>query len=196
MKQKEINVTCIGSRSVPREELEKLQGNLVELSQENFDKLRSLLIKYGFRFPIFVWNKKIIDGHQRLFVLNHLIENEGFIFNQDIPVCDIEAKDEREAKELLLIARSEYGDIRTGELELFILDSGIDFQLIKDSLELKTIKMADLFRAPVEIKEIEIKPFLKTHVLISFPPDVLSQLSPYLEKIKNTQGVEYEQSSN
>lgn len=196
MKKKEIKITCKGSRTVPRGELEKLQGNLVQLSQENFDKLRTLLIKYGFRFPVFVWNNKIIDGHQRLYVLNHLIENEGFSFNQNIPVCDIEAKDEREAKELLLIARSEYGDIRKGELELFITDAGIDFQLIKNSLELKTIKMADLFRPPSEIKETEIKPFLQTHILISFSPDALSQLSPYLEKIKKIQGVEYEQSSN
>jgi hypothetical protein len=138
-----INVTCKGSRGVPRQELETFQGNLVELRQENFDKLRRLIIAKGFRFPVFVWNNKIIDGHQRLFVLKHLVESEGYLFPHDVPVCDIEAKDEKEAKELVLIARSEYGDTSNEGLFEFLEVNKLSFNDLKVNLELPGIEFDD-----------------------------------------------------
>ena len=140
---KVINVTCKGSRGVPRPELEAFQGNLVELRQENYDKLRRLIIAKGFRFPVFVWNNKIIDGHQRLFVLKHLVENEGYLFPHDVPVCDIEAKDEKEAKELVLIARSEYGDTTDEGLFEFLEVNKLSFDDLKVNLELPGIEFDD-----------------------------------------------------
>jgi hypothetical protein len=140
---KVINVTCKGSRGVPRQELETFQGNLVELRQENFDKLRRLIIAKGFRFPVFVWNNKIIDGHQRLFVLKHLVESEGYLFPYDVPVCDIEAKDEKEAKELVLIARSEYGDTTDEGLFDFLEVNKLSFNDLKVNLELPGIEFDD-----------------------------------------------------
>lgn len=47
-----------------------------------------------------------------------------------------------------------------------------------------------------KIKEEALRPFVKTHVLISFPPDKILELQVHLEAIKNIQGVEYEQGSN
>ena len=141
--KKVINVTCKGSRGVSRQELEAFQGNLVELKQENFDKLRRLIIAKGFRFPVFVWNNKIIDGHQRLFVLKHLVENEGYQFPHDVPVCDIEAKDEKEAKELVLIARSEYGDTTDEGLFEFLEVNQLSFNDLKVNLELPGIEFDD-----------------------------------------------------
>jgi hypothetical protein len=140
-----INVTCKGSRGVPRRELEGFQGNLVELRQENFKKLRRLIIEKGFRFPVYVWEKenKIIDGHQRLFVLKHLIENEGYQFPHDVPVCDIQAKDEKEAKELVLIARSEYGDTSDEGLFEFLEVNKLSFDDLKGKLELPGIVFDD-----------------------------------------------------
>lgn len=44
--------------------------------------------------------------------------------------------------------------------------------------------------------EEALKPYYQTHVLLSFSPDVLLEIEQLLEKIKNTPGVEYEQSSN
>jgi hypothetical protein len=136
MNNKIINVTCKGSRAISLQELEAFQGNLVELKQENLEKLKRLLIKYGFRFPVFVWNTKIIDGHQRLFVLKHLIENEGYQFPHPIPVCDIEAESEKEAKELVLIARSEYGDTIDQGLYEFIETNNLPFPDLKDDIKL------------------------------------------------------------
>jgi hypothetical protein len=47
-----------------------------------------------------------------------------------------------------------------------------------------------------EIEEVEIKPFKKTHVLISFSPEKLSEIQELLQKISEIHGIEYEQSSN
>lgn len=46
------------------------------------------------------------------------------------------------------------------------------------------------------IEEEILKPYYKTHVLLSFPPDKLLEISLLLEQIKNLEYVEYEQSSN
>lgn len=45
------------------------------------------------------------------------------------------------------------------------------------------------------VKE-NIKPFIQTHVLISFPPEKMIHLQEILEQITKIEGVEYEQSSN
>lgn len=47
-----------------------------------------------------------------------------------------------------------------------------------------------------KLKTEELRPFVKTHVLLSFPPELIMELEPYLEAIKKISGVEYEQSSN
>jgi len=45
------------------------------------------------------------------------------------------------------------------------------------------------------IKE-NIKPFIKTHILLSFPPEKLIEIQDYIQKITEIEGIEYEQSSN
>ena len=45
-------------------------------------------------------------------------------------------------------------------------------------------------------KEVELKAFEKTHVLISFPPEKMIDLQDLLEQIRSVEGVEMEQSSN
>jgi len=47
-----------------------------------------------------------------------------------------------------------------------------------------------------DIKEIEINPFKKTHILFSFSPEIFINIQDYIQLIKDTEGVEYEQSSN
>jgi len=47
-----------------------------------------------------------------------------------------------------------------------------------------------------EKKEIETRPFKKTHILISFSPEVLLEIQPFIDEILKNKNVEYEQSSN
>lgn len=47
-----------------------------------------------------------------------------------------------------------------------------------------------------QIEQRQIKGFIKTHVLISFPPEKMIYLQEYFQKIKDIDGIEYEQASN
>jgi hypothetical protein len=47
-----------------------------------------------------------------------------------------------------------------------------------------------------KLKEEELRPFKRTHILISFSPERLLELQPHLEAIKKIDGVEFEQGSN
>ena len=106
----QIDITCDQDgrlRRVPLGDLRRFQGMLKSLSAPEYDKLKASIIKYGFFVPVFVWKNKILDGHQRLFV----IEKEGWELAGGVPVVDIEAETETEAAEKLLILSSTYGKI-------------------------------------------------------------------------------------
>ena len=45
-------------------------------------------------------------------------------------------------------------------------------------------------------REMKLKPYTKTHVLISFEPDKLPEIAEHLEAIIRTEGIEYEQAVN
>lgn len=47
-----------------------------------------------------------------------------------------------------------------------------------------------------DIENKTIQAYEMTHILISFPPEILLQIQPHLEKIIEISGVEYEQGSN
>lgn len=50
--------------------------------------------------------------------------------------------------------------------------------------------------AKKKLKEEDIRPFIQTHILLSFPPEKILELEPHLEAIRKIAGVEYEQGSN
>lgn len=152
---KEIKVKCKGSRSVPLNELINFQGNLKELQESEYIKLKNLILKYGFRFPVIVWNNKIIDGHSRVLVLKDLIK-EGWQIS-DIPVADIEAKNEKEAKKALLDFNSRFGKITNDGLYEFAETAGLDFEEWKDDVDFAEIDI-DYFNDSFyndEINDIE-----------------------------------------
>jgi hypothetical protein len=47
-----------------------------------------------------------------------------------------------------------------------------------------------------KLKEEGLRPFKKTHILLSFSPEKILELQEHLEAIKKIEGVEYEQGSN
>ena len=134
---KKIKITCKGSRSVPIGELQDFQGDLKTLSTDNFQKLKRLLIKRGFSFPVFVWgDNKILDGHQRLSVLTSMIDSGEYDIDGDIPVCDIEAKTEKEAAEKLLELQGQYGNMSFKSIDVFINDFDVDIKAIANDLKI------------------------------------------------------------
>ena len=138
---KAIKITCKGSNELPLEQLQYFQGNLKTLEQPQFDKLKRSILKHGFSFPVFVWNDQILDGHQRVFVTRHLIEQEGFAIDGAIPVVEIQAKDRKEAGEKLLALNSQFAKITDEGLYGFLHDFNIDIAGLADDLELPDIDM-------------------------------------------------------
>jgi len=135
---KTIPIKAKGTDYLPLKKLKFFQGNLKELKRAEFEKLRSSILKYGFRIPVFTWKENIIDGHQRIFVLNKLIK-EGYTVEGDIPTIEIVAKDKSDAKKILLLINARYGKMSYEGLYEFLNDTEIDPSSFLKELDLPEI---------------------------------------------------------
>jgi DNA modification methylase len=99
-------------------ELIPTQGDLKDLTEANYDKLKKSFEKHGFIFPISIWQdgdkNYLIDGHQRQRVIT---KEYGDV---EVPVIKIPAKDIKEAAEILLKVTSQYGTITQEGLDTYI----------------------------------------------------------------------------
>lgn len=127
--------SAIAKDALIRVDISKLndfQGNLKDLSEINYQKLRDQILRLKFSFVIHAWENDgelfILDGHQRVRVLNKMRE-EGFEI-PPIPVVKVLAKDFKEAKEKVLAGTSQYGEITSQGLYEFIHEAELDFNSI------------------------------------------------------------------
>lgn len=136
----EITISCQGATSVSLDELQDLQGNLKDLTEDNYAKLRNSLIEFGFSFPIFFWQdengaKWIIDAHQRKRTLLKM-RDEGILI-PSLPADPIFAKDRAEAKKKLLLLNSRYGQMTQEGFDEFTSD--IEIEDIADLLTIPEV---------------------------------------------------------
>ena len=119
---KTIRITCDIKDRIEWRKIKPLQGNYKKRTPEQIEKLCSLIIKRGVRFPSFI--SKIgrdvwaIDTHGRLLAFEEL-EQRGYII-PPVPFVPIRAKDKKEAKQLLLECDSRYGTASQEGFEEFI----------------------------------------------------------------------------
>lgn len=73
MQTRRIKITCDTASMMPIGDLEAFQGKLKSITEAEFEKLKAAILKYGFSFPVFVWRKSILDGHQRVQAVKRLI---------------------------------------------------------------------------------------------------------------------------
>lgn len=125
-----------GCQTAPIESFNNFQGNLKKLDKKNLKKLKESIVKKGFTAPLFIWQKNILDGHQRKTALESL-KDDGYTI-PDVPFVEIEAESEKEAKEILLTYVSQYADVTNSGLEDFIKEAGLN------ALELDTFTNLDL----------------------------------------------------
>ncbi len=158
MNDKIIKVTCEAADTAPVDELQHFQGNLKTLRKEEAELIRASIVEHGFSFPVFVWKspkgaKKLIDGHQRAFVLKEMVR-EGWQMSGGVPVAWIHAASEKEAKKKVMLAAGRYAKIDQEGMYEFIEEAGIDF----DEL-MKTIDLPDFnekaFKANFYLEGIE-----------------------------------------
>lgn len=104
--------------TVSIKELIPTQGELKDLTEANYNKLKLSLEKHGFIFPISIWQNGdknyLIDGHQRQRVI---VKEYGDV---EVPIIKIPAKDITEAAEILLKVTSQYGTITQQGLDTYI----------------------------------------------------------------------------
>jgi len=164
---KEIKVTCESNGLMPIAELDNFQGDLKTLDDESFKKLKISIVKYGFSFPIFTWNGNILDGHQRLKAVKSLID-EGYTLDGDLlPVDRIEAKNEKEAAEKLLLINSRYAKIDQSGFDLFVENFDLDIADLSDMLDIPEVDFSfgdEEFEGntdPDDVPEVEETPVTK-----------------------------------
>lgn len=104
---------------LPIMDLLPTQGELKDLSETNYKKLKNTIDKRGFSVPVYIWEDKagikhLLDGHQR----RRVLETEGW--NEPIPYLKVPAKDLQEAMARLLEITSQYGTITQEGIDEFI----------------------------------------------------------------------------
>lgn len=129
-----IKIACKGASTIPIEKLVEFQGNLKDLSDTNFEKLKKQILNLGFSEPLAVWKKGnknfVLNGHQRLRVLKKM-QAEGY-FIPPLPVILVDAKSEKEAKKKVLSLTSQFGEITGQGLYEFMNDADLNFDEIED----------------------------------------------------------------
>lgn len=105
--------------TIPIADLLPTQGNLKDLSEKNYAKLKNTIQRRGFSYPVYVWEDQegllhLLDGHQR----QRILTTEGW--NDPIPYLKIPAKDLQEAMARLLEITSQYATITQEGIDEFI----------------------------------------------------------------------------
>ena len=168
----EVKANPDNPRVIRDERFEKLCKSIKE-----FPKMMSLR-------PIVVDdNNMVLGGNMRLRALQVLKFKE-------IPDEWVKMASEltEEEKKRFIIA----DNVNFGEHDFQALEDWDREELIDWGVELEENEENE----KAEIKTIEIVGFKKTHVLLSFAPETMLYIQDYLQKIKDTIGVEYEQASN
>lgn len=136
-----VRIEVEAANTLPLDSLVEFQGNLKELSKQNYEKLKKDILTLGFSSPIHVWKNEnqffCLDGHQRIRTLKKMQE-EGFSIPQ-IPVVFVHAKNKKEAKQKILSLTSHFGKITNDGLYEFINESGLDFKDVKDDFNFHEI---------------------------------------------------------
>src|SRR6266550_3511947 len=136
-----VQIRCTAAVNIDLAKLTPLQGELKELSDANFEKLRKSILKHGITFPFFIWQSEgknyILDGTQRDRVLKRM-SDEGYGIPL-LPCALIQAKDRREAAEKILLISSQYGHMTEESLDQFLAENDLNFLELADELELPSI---------------------------------------------------------
>jgi len=131
----QIRITCRGAIAVPYQQLVHFQGNLKDLSETAYQKLKATILKLGFSEPISVWENDgayyVLNGHQRLRCIKTMVETEGYVC-PDLPVSIVEAVDIHEAKLKVLSLTSQYGDLTNQGLYEFMSQAEIGMDELTD----------------------------------------------------------------
>lgn len=111
--------------TAPIADLLASQGELKDLTEKNYNKLKNTILRRGFSMPVYVWEDKdglkhLLDGHQRQRVLT----TEGW--SEPIPYLLVPAENYQEAMARLLEITSQYATITQEGIDTFIAEKELN----------------------------------------------------------------------
>lgn len=146
--------------TIPIADLLPTQGELKDLTEKNYNKLKNVILRRGFSYPVYVWEDKegllhLLDGHQRQRVLT----TEGW--NEPIPYLKVPAKDLQEAMARLLEITSQYATITQEGIDEFIAKYELQEADVYESTSFDATKYVtrDEFGTDFELPDGEKEPF-------------------------------------
>lgn len=166
-------------------QLKEFDKNPRQLTEKGLSDLRKSIERFGIAEPLVVdTDFTICGGHGRLKILQELNIKEVDCY---LPDKKLTAK---QFKELNIRLNKN----QAGQFDFDILANEYEFEdLLEWGFEEKELGTGV---TNTQIRDIGLKPFQQTHILISFSPDRMINIQKYLEKIKKIDGIEIEQSSN
>lgn len=172
MKLSKIKANPNNPRVIKDDKFEKLKKSITEFPK--MMELRPMVINA---------DDIVLGGNMRLKALKEL----GF---KDIPDEWVKrAEDLTEEEQRRFIIADNVG---FGEHDWDVLANEWDI----DELGEWGFDIEETEKSNAKIETVEIRPFSKTHILFSFSPEIMIDIQDYIQKIKDTEGVEYEQGSN
>lgn len=137
-----VRITCDPEKRlerVPLVDLQDFQGNLKQMSDESSRRMREAILRHGYSFPTAIWHGRrlILDGHQRTKILRALVDDGYQLVDVDgmptdsVPVVQVVAETESEAREKLLAAVSQYGQIDTDGMVEFLQVGMLEWPNVK-----------------------------------------------------------------
>lgn len=127
------------------EDIKEFQGNLKELSEVNYKKLRKSIVENGITMPFHVWEDletkqlNLLDGHQRHRTLK-LMKADGFLIDQ-VPIVKVKADNWRHAKRILLSMVSQYGKVTRETLYEYITKAEITADDLIGSFDIPEVSL-------------------------------------------------------
>lgn len=123
--------------------LKPLQGDLKDLTEKNYQKLKHVLEKRGFEIPFFVWHDGtdyyILDGHQRQRVM--MTEDMHDDGSYEVPYVEIKADNRQEAMAKLLEISSQYGTITQEGFDWFIMTAELPEAEVIESVNFDALRL-------------------------------------------------------
>jgi hypothetical protein len=175
-----ISPTLANLETVDYRELKDFQGNLKDLTEKHYNKLKKSIGKQ-FDFPFFVWrdsnnNNWIFDGHQR-----HRVLSKELATPYELPCIFIDAKDEKEAKKKLLALNSQYGTMTKEGFDEFTFDFE-PFELD----ELYEISVMDMWKDAISEESETKEETEKNQIVLNYTIDEYLQVKEALSKLAQT----------
>jgi hypothetical protein len=147
----------------------------------------------------------LLDKNNRIIAGNKTVENAGALGIEDVQIV------ETDGKRIIAVKRMDIDlDSKAGR-ELALADNIVskhnyveDAEVLEAVVEEYNINgkewgiegAPEASGGPGKIKKENITSFQKTHILLSFHPQLMLKIQKHLEEITKIEGVEYEQSSN